>query len=279
MTVELEALVVPAFDDLEGLPGEARPWRERYDLEKSLDIEGVPTPVRHGGSLGVVPTGIGKTAAATTTTALLASNRLALDGALVLSVGVAGGPPSLGVGSVVISETILDWDDKCRFDPGADGTALARNPYTEGQGVFDLDPALVERARERATGVELRAPGLSPDQESQPSVVTGTNVCGDELWHGRQVAQQVAWLADEHGVGPCRATEMEDAGTAAALARFDRLDDYLSVRAISNHDRPAPDTPPREHFFGSTFEAGFEPAVENAVAVAQAVVDDHLGRG
>jgi hypothetical protein len=27
MTVELDALVVPAFDDLAGLPGEARPCR------------------------------------------------------------------------------------------------------------------------------------------------------------------------------------------------------------------------------------------------------------
>jgi purine nucleoside permease len=276
MTLELDALVVPAFDDLAGLPGEARPWRERYNLDRSLDIEGVPTPVRHGDALGVVPTGIGKTAAATTMTALLASDRLAVDGALVLSVGVAGGPPSLGIGSVVVADTILDWDDKCRFDPEPDETPLARNPYTEGQGVFDLDPALVERARESAAGVELRAPDLPEKQESQPSVVTGTNVCGDELWHGRQVAQQVAWLASEYDAGPYCATEMEDAGTAAALARFDRLDDYLSIRAISNHDRPAPGTPPRESFFGSAFEAGFEPAVENAVAVAQAVVDNRL---
>jgi len=128
MTVELDALVVPAFDDLAGLPGEARPWREGYDLDERIAVEGVPRPVRHG-----------------------------------------------------------------------------------------------------------------------------------------------------DGLGPYRATEMEDAGTAAALARFDRLAEYLSIRAISNHDRPAPETPPRESFFSSAFEEGFEPAVKNAVAVARAVVDDRLG--
>jgi purine nucleoside permease len=271
MTVTLDALVLPAFDDLDGLPGEARPWRERYDLGHSLDVEGVPKPVRHGGGLGVVPTGIGKVAAATTTTALLATDRLELDGTLLLSVGVAGGPPTVGVGSVVLGETILDWDDKCRFDPGTEGVPLARNPYTEGQGVFHLEGALVERARESAAGVELDAPG-----DSRPSVVTGTNVCGDELWHGHEVVEQVTWLVEEYGLGPYRATEMEDAGTAATLERFGRLGDYLSVRAISNHDRPGPETTPRESVSSVAFEAGFGAAVENAVAVAQAVVDDRL---
>lgn len=276
MTVNVDVLVLPAFDDLEGLPGEAAPWRATYDLERTLRIDGVPTPVRYADrGNAVVPTGVGKTAATATTTALLTSDRIDLRGALVLSVGAAGGPPTLPVGSVVLAETVIDWDDKCRFDPAGDGVPLAMNPYTEGRGRFDLDAELVADARSLAEGVDLAVPG-SERPESDPVVVTGTNLCGDELWHGHELAEQVAWLLEAHDAGPYRATEMEDAGTASALERFDRLDQYLSIRGISNHDRPDSGVPASESFFDPTFESGFELGIENAVAVARAIVDDRL---
>ena len=275
MTVDVDALVLPAFDDLEGLPGEATPWRAAYDLERTLRIDGVPTALRYcDRGLAVVPTGVGKTAATATTTALLTSDRLDLGGTLVLSVGAAGGPPSLPVGSVVIADTIVDWDDKCRFDSAdGEGEPLAMNPYTEGRGRFDLDAELDAHARSLADTVELAVPeGGSPD----PTVVTGTNLCGDELWHGHELAEQAAWLVDTYGAGPYRATEMEDSGTAAALERFGRLDRYLSVRGLSNHDRPGTDVPASESFFDPAFESGFGTGIENAVAVARAIVDDRL---
>jgi purine nucleoside permease len=112
MAVDLNALVLPAFEDLEGLPGEVTPWRAAYALDRTVRIEGVPSPLRYtDGGLGVVPTGVGKSAAATTTTALCASDAVDLDDALVLSVGAAGGPPQLSVGSVVLADCIVDWDD------------------------------------------------------------------------------------------------------------------------------------------------------------------------
>lgn len=135
MAIELDVLVLPAFDDLPGLPGEATPWYESYDLDETKEIAGVHSPVHYtAAGLAVVPTGIGKSAAATTTTALLASDAFALDEALVLTVGVAGGPPDLPLGSVVVADTIVDWDDKCRLDSGDSDPPLAMNPYTEGQG-------------------------------------------------------------------------------------------------------------------------------------------------
>ncbi len=279
MTVDVDALVLPAFDDLEGLPGEAAPWRAAYDLDRTLRIDGVPTPVRYADrGLAVVPTGVGKTAATATTTALLTSDRIDLEGAVVLSVGAAGGPPTLPVGSVVLADTIVDWDDKCRFDPADDGEPIAMNPYTEGRGRFDLDTELVADAGSLAEDVDLTAPRAEQSEAvpPEPAVVTGTNLCGDELWHGHELAEQVAWLVGAHDAGPYRATEMEDAGTAAALERFDRLDRYLSIRGISNHDRPDPGVPASESFFDPTFESGFEVGIENAVAVARAVVDDRL---
>lgn len=273
MTVDIDALVLPAFDDLDGLPGEAAPWRAAYDLEGTVRIDGVPTPLRYSDrGLAVVPTGIGKTAAATTTTALATSDRLDLEGTLVLSVGVAGGPPSLPVGSVVVADAIADWDDKCRVDPNDEGGPIAENPYTGAQGVFELDAELVAKACELAGDADL-APIADADA---PAVVTGTNLCGDEIWHGHELAEQATWFVETHGVGPYRATEMEDAGTAAALERFGRLDRYLSVRGISNHDRPEPGVSARDSLLDPTFEEGFETGIENAVAVARTVVDDRL---
>ena len=141
MTVDLAVLVLPAFDDLAGLPGETAPWTDAYDFTAEVDLPGLATPLRYtDDGLGIVPTGVGKANAATTATALLASDRIDLADAVILSVGVAGAPPTVPVGSVLVTDQIVDWDDKCRFDDG-----LASNPYTEGQGQYDLDPDLVER--------------------------------------------------------------------------------------------------------------------------------------
>ena len=278
MPIDIDVLVLPAFDDLAGLPGEAAPWRKAYDLSRTVGIEGVPSRVRYSDhGLAVVPTGIGKAAAATTTTALFSSDDLDLEGTLVLSVGVAGGPPDLAIGSVVVADRIVDWDDKCRVDPTSDGgIPLVSNPYTEGQGAFRLDAELVKRARSLTKGVELAGVDGNQSERGEPRIVGGTNLCGDELWHGRKLAEQAAWLVDEHRMEPYRVTEMEDAGTAVALSRFGHLDRYLTVRGISNYDRPEPGKSPREYLFESAFESGFEVGVKNAVRVARTVVDEQL---
>jgi len=291
MTVSLDALVLPAFDDLEGLPSEAAPWDAHYDLDGVVEVPGAPAPLRHDGRLGVVPTGVGKAAAATTVTALLSGPEVAFPDPLVLSVGVAGGPPSIPVGSVVVADTVVDWDDKCRLD----GEELALNPYTGDRGVFELDPDLVERARAVGGDIDLREPDFGadvdlrepnfgaddgePPSRASPAVLGGVNVCGDELWHGQDMAGQVEWLLAERAVGPYRVTEMEDAGTAFGLSRFGLLDRYLTVRGVSNHDRPRTGREPKESLFDPAFEAGFGVAVENAVRVARAILAERPGPG
>ena len=298
MVTALDVLVLPAFDDLPGVPGEAEPWREAYEFTEALSVPGLQESLLVSDSgLGLVPTGIGKTAAATTVTALFASDGIDLEDALVLSVGVAGAPPALPVGSVVIAETIVDWDDKCRFDPedrqAQPDDALAVNPYTEGDGVFDLNDDLVTRALDRAEECRLVQPGqengpsVGPDTEANspaqtdteanpPAVTTGTNLCGDELWHGKRLAEQAQWRCRQHDVSPYRVTEMEDAGTARALERFDALERYLSIRGVSNHDRPVDGKSARESFFDPTFEDGFEAGLQNAVRVGQRLVDEEV---
>ena len=274
MAVDLSALVLPAFDGIDELPGEVEPWKRAYAFEDDLQIAGLTAPVQYTQSgVGVVPTGVGKAAAATTVTALLTSDKIRVDDALIVSVGVAGGPPRLDIGSVVVAESVVDWDHKCRVDTEDDDQVpLVMNQYTGGV-VFNLYAERVEWALTVGTDVSLRT---ATDSSQTPRVVRGTNLCGDELWHGERLAEQAEWLRKEHGVGPYLATEMEDAGTAFALDRLGHLDQYLSLRGISNYDRPLDDSSARANLFSPTFEDGFEIGIENAVRVARTLIDERL---
>lgn len=278
MSVAPDVLVLPTYDDIDGIPSETTPWREEYDFEHTLDVAGVSAPVQYTDrGIALVPTGVTKTASTTSMAALLASDRLDLSETLLLTVGVAGAPPDIPVGSVVVTDTIVDWDDKCRVGPDSEDVPLLVNPYTEGDGVFELNPDLVERARDLAADVDLASdPDAARTDDATPAVYTGTNVCADEFWHGSEVAGHVEWLVDQHDAGTYRVTEVEDSGTATALERFGRLDQYLSIRAVSNHDRPPAGTTPRENVFADGFEAGFDVGVENAVAVARPLIEDWL---
>jgi len=285
VTVSPEVLVLPTYDDIEGIPSETTPWRAAYDFDNEVKIPGVPWPLQYNDrGVALVPTGVTKTASTASMAALLASDRLDFSETLFLTAGVAGAPPDLPVGSVVVTDSIVDWDDKCRVEPDDASVPLMINPYTEGDGYFELDPDLVEHALDLATEAELttyRSGGDAHASESEadggtPRVLTGTNVCADEFWHGEGVAEHVEWLVDQYDASPYRVTEVEDAGTATSLDRFDRLDQYLSIRAVSNHDRPTDEKTPRENVFADGFEAGFDVGVENMMAVARPIVEDFL---
>lgn len=273
----LEALVLLAFDEVEGFPSEVTPWREAYDFKTTVMIDGSPSPVRvTQDGLGIVTTGVGKLAAATTMAALTASERIDLGGALIMNVGVAGGPPDVGVGSVIIADSIADWDHKYRVDPDQEDETIAINPHTGGTA-FTLNRDLVEWAMEIAGEVDLSAPEINGRIGSADTVVsTGTNLCGDELWHGRELARQAVKLVDQHGEGTYRATEMEDAGTAYALDQFGYLDQYLSIRGISNHDRPAAGLSGMQSLRSSDFDEGFEHGIRNAFRIAREIVERRI---
>ena len=280
MTVAPTVVVLPAFEELSAAPieGEVGPWEAAYDLTDRYEIEGVPSPLRYDSrGVGVVPTGMGKTAAATTTTALCTSEKLSLENSLILSVGIAGAPPHLPIGSVVVADSIVDWDDKCRFDPTeGEAVPIEPNPYTSDQGIFDIAPHRVSWAE--SVSEEIQLTGLPG--ESEPTVGIGTNVCADELWHGRQLAEHVTHFVGERERGPYMITEMEDSGTLTALERFGLADQYLSIRGVSNHDRPKPGESARESFFdtdsGASAEAAFELGLENAVSVASELIAHEL---
>jgi purine nucleoside permease len=259
----LRAVVLPAI----GL--ELRPWLAGVEFTAERSLPGLREPLRvTDDGVGIVPTGIGKADAATTVASLFASPRVDCSAAVFLTVGIAGGPPQTGpFGSVCVGDCVVDWDRKHRVADD-DERPVDLLYWRERDYVYDLDPALADRAVEAAEGTELRTVG-----DGTPEVTRGTVVSGDEFWHGGTLAEQAEWLVDAYDAPPYRVTEMEAAGAVVALDRFDALDRYAVVRGLANHDRPPADSTAHENLDLDTGEHANDVAAENAYRVGRALVD------
>lgn len=281
--IDVRVLALPAFTR-ENRRDELDPWLDHYSFEQEFSVSGVPGSVYcTNDGLAVAVTGVGKAAAATTVTALVGSSHLDLDDAYVISSGIAGTTPDVGtIGAVFVADAVVDWDLKLRWaeDARDDDPPIGLLPFRTRDYVYRPDDRLVEAARRIAEDVELvddadvrayreRYPHEAANRA--PFVGVGVTVCGDEFWHGDALAEQVDWLVDTYGAGTYATTEAEDAGTAAALDRFGMLDRYLSVRGVSNFDRPHPGQTTDESL--ERVPAGIDLGVENAFRVASAVVD------
>ena len=269
--LEPAVVVLPAFaqGDNAGETSEVAPWLERYEFE-STEVAGLAQPLYYADDVVLAPTGIGKAPTATTVATLAAGDTVSLADATMVTVGIAGAPPAAGtIGSVFVADTVVDWDPKMRLD---DEFEL---PRWNAEYVWDLDPALVERAAAAARTVELadsdraRAIRERYGDDRSPTVGMGPTIGSDELYHGRKITAEVERLCEMYGLDGFATTEMESAATAVALERFGLLDQYISVRGVSNFDREPPGGDPVESIDGLAFDLG----VENAVTAGRAVVD------
>lgn len=290
----LDVLVLPAFaaedfrlpvegEDDEDPPTELDYWLDAYEFDREVRIPGANAPVRYtDDGIGVTPTGMGKVEAATTVTALLASSEIDLSDTYFVTAGVAGAPPSVAtLGAVFVADAVVDWDLKHRWpDDRAGASPIDLLKYRPHDYVRRLDEDLVTAAIEVAENVELRdseraaAHRQQYDEaaaRSEPFVGVGATVCGDEFWHGQPFSEQAQWLVEQYGAGVYATSEMEDFGTASALAKFDRVDRYLSVRGVVNFDRPASGRSARESLDDGDFVLDL--GLDNAFRVASAVVD------
>jgi purine nucleoside permease len=271
-------VILPAFTNAEytGDASEVAHWHDRYDFDQEVDIAGCKHELLYASAadIALVPTGIGKSAAATTVAALAAGDTVDLDEAILLTVGIAGCNPAVGtLGSVFVTDRVVDGDIKLRI-----GETTRRMQWLVDEYVWELNTDLVTRAREASEGVELadseaaRAIRTDYDDDRSPTVETGPTVCGDEVYHGTTTATQVQQLCESYGINEFTTTEMEDAGTVTALERFGLLDQYVSIRAASNFDREPAGGDPTASIERDVFELG----TENAVRVGHAVVQEFL---
>lgn len=276
MFLDPAVVVLPAFaqEDNAGEASEVAPWFDVYDFG-STEVDGLAQPLYYTDDVVLAPTGIGKAPTATTVATLAAGDTVSLADATMVTVGIAGAPPSVGtLGSVFVADTVVDWDPKMRLD---DAFEL---PRWNAEYVWDLDPDLVERAAAAARTVDLadseraRTIRAQYDDDRDPSVGVGPTIGSDELYHGRKITAEVQRLCELYGLDGYATTEMESAATAVALERFGLLDRYVSVRGVSNFDREPPGGDPTESIDGLAFDLGVENAVTAGRAVVESLLDD-----
>lgn len=261
-------------------------WRTHFDFETRLTVPGIDAPVYFDPRRDVllVVTGIGNVEAAATVSALVAAPDVDCSHSYFLTVGSAGTSPAVEtLGSVVVNDHLLDWDQKRRWLPGddrSDGASIDAFSFKSTEEVCKpCNPALVAAAVEfgsRARLTDDEALGRYRRQyphraaQSSPSVSVGASVSGSELWHGRICGDEARRLAERYGAAPYLTTEMEGFGTALALERYGLLDRYLSVRGVSNFDRPYPGQDVETSL--EQGELALEACLENAYRVGSAVV-------
>ncbi|AUV83351.1 phosphorylase [Salinigranum rubrum] len=258
-------------------------WERTFAFDTPIDVRGLREPLRYDTATDVAlcVTGVGHVEAATSVAALLACPTLDCSETVFLTVGVAGAPPSRStIGAVFLADAVVDWDQKYRLDTG-EGTVLSTFPFKERNELCKrFDPTLVETARavaarvplaDSAAAARLRADYPDVVARGDPFVAVGSSVSGSEFWHGAENAAWADRACAEFGISPYRTTEMEGFATALALERFGHLDRYLSVRAASNFDRPAPGRDAFESL--ASDEVGLALAAENAFRVGVTVVD------
>lgn len=290
-----KVVVLPAFEvgDIKGdTAGEFQLWYKNYDLDKKLDVSGTNAPLYYNDDgLAVTPTGIGKSAATTTVTSILSSPKLKFDdNTLFLTAGIAGAPPDVGtLGSVFISDAVVDWDLMHRWSrndgPADPYAAMKLDPSSEKY--YELNDGLTTLAYYLGQQADLidsdRAKQYREFYEEktanqEPFVDMGTTVCGDEYWHGSTFSEQARWMCDElYDVGRYATSEQEDYGTATALARHGYLDQYLSIRSVSNFDQPHPNQTIEESL-NEADSGGFGPSIQNVFRVTSEIVDVILQR-
>jgi len=279
-----------AFQNQDDEVDEVTAWRSHLDFSEEISVPGIEDPVYFDTDreIALVVTSIGNVEAAITVNTLVTSSLVNCEDSYFLTVGSAGTSPEVGtLGSVFINDCILDWNQKHRWSPAdsqSDTAPIRPFSFKSTDEVCKrLNPSLVATAHEIGSSVELADSSAirshrkryphSPAR-SKPTVAVGTSVSGSEFWHGATCSSQAQYLADGYSAGTYSTTEMEGFGTAVALERHGLLDQYLSIRGISNFDRPLPGQDINESI--SQNSLALEVCLENVYRVGSSIISTIL---
>ncbi|RQH03515.1 phosphorylase family protein [Natrarchaeobius oligotrophus] len=153
------ALVLPAVS--EPPLNELGPWLERAEVVDAVAVPGTDAPLAlTADGRAITTTGIGKSDAATTVAALLATPGVDLESAYVVSCGIAGSSPETApLGSVVVADAVVDWDRKHRWDRSEERDEGFDRDEPDGRG----DSSARGRSGDRA-GPSARGRPDDPDR-------------------------------------------------------------------------------------------------------------------
>jgi purine nucleoside permease len=261
---------------------ETAPWLQHESLPITINVPYAINPLRcESGGLCVAEIGEGKSNAVASMSALLDDPGLDFRTAYFLTAGIAGTSPDNGtLGFAAWARYVVDWDLGHHLQPGsAPGIPHGYLPYEDQHtNVFHLNDELVGKAFELTEGLALSDSAAAAENRShypgqagrKPFTTVCDTVTGDDYWAGSelsQIAQYVTAIWTKNDGKYCT-TQMEDSGTATALARHGYLDRYLSLRAASDFDQPYSGQSIQDLF--SKFP-GAGPAVDNAYQLGSIV--------
>jgi len=295
-------VVSPKVIVLTAFPPEWHAWSQDKAYKfRSMRVAGLIRPLLCSkDDVCVTETGEGEINAAVSVASLVKDPLLDVKKTIFIRSGIAGGvdDPGSPLGSVYINDWVVAWafghhylSDKKTLawaPPGCNNYAESfENPkncakYSQNSLenlAYKINPALVALAQEAVKDVAIEndtaAVGLDRKfhLESQPRILVGATVTGDDFWIGKQnqaIAEKIVKLYTQDA-GHYTNTAMEDLGDVAALSRFGLADHYLSIRGISDIDIPPPGETEESIWATGDLYAG-ELAEKNAVIVTKAII-------
>jgi purine nucleoside permease len=272
----VRVLVITMFD------AETAPWLHHESLPVTMQVPYVPEPLHcSAAGLCVATIGEGKSNAVASMTSLLDDPGLDFHDAYFLTAGIAGVSPGAGtLGFAAWARWVVDWDLGHHLEPGsAPGVPYGYLPYEDQHtNVFHLNDKLVDEAFDLTKGLVLSDSaeavadrGHYPGQAGRkPFTTVCDTVTGDDYWAGAELSKAAQYIVGvwTNNKGKYCTSQMEDSGTATALARHGYLDRYLDLRTASDFDQPYPGQDIRDLL--AQFP-GAVPAVQNAYLVGSTV--------
>lgn len=315
--IAVKVVTVVQFQDLTKIAtvgsGEASWWYTSGGLTTKWADLGGPGAV-FGNATGdhlLLVTGLGKSNAATSVTALATDPRFDLRRAYWIESGIGGGNPErTTIGGAVWEGWIVDGELSAQIDPrqlgdlryyamalGCTQPPFCAQAFPLDSAVFPLDAALQDAAVRVSGAVALadtpgaalmRAPYPQAAARATPTVQRGDVFGGDTFTHGSLLSGQMDWWVSgaTKGAGRYAVTANEEPAVATALARAaasGRVDArrLAVVRSPSNFDQERPGQTALESL--AVASSGGQPegealALQNtylaANAVCRAILDD-----
>jgi purine nucleoside permease len=256
---------------------ETAPWLQHEALPVKMHVQGLDTPVlcaRDG--LCVATIGEGKSNAVASMSALLDDHELDFSTAYFLTAGIAGASPRTGtLGFAAWARWIVDWDLGHHVESAPHGYLPYDDQHTNA---FRLNDKLVDKAFALTSGLPLSdSPEAVANRRHYPGqagMKPFTTICdtvsGDDYWAGSELSKEAQYIIGvwTQNDGKYCTTEMEDSGTATALARHGYLNRYLDLRTASDFDQPYSGQSVQDLL--SNYPGG-GPAVDNAYLVGSTV--------
>lgn len=236
---------------------EAQKWLAQEHFTRTFSVTGADNPVQctnHGLCLTI--TGVDKTNAATSMTAILGDPQFSFQKAYFLTAGTASTSPTRGtLGLAAWASWIVDWDQGFHIN-SADvstnpyGYIAPATTYRDSTSVFHLNEKLVDLAYSLTSHLTLQDSAAAQAQRQLypqqlgllPHVARCDTLSGDNIWVGSAFSAEAQYITSQltKSIGNNCTYEQEDTAVATALKRFGYLDRYLDLRGTSAFDQPYP---------------------------------------